>query len=308
MMLPQLSKIAPIVWRLSDEWPMTAHAAYTYGCECWEKGPGICRCKNSSYPPIYRNTTKMLWNIKEQIYAQCRMTVVAPSSWIEKHAKESILLRRFPIHRIPNGIDTKVFCPRDRTASRQKFGIDPSSKIILFSAHGLDNNPRKGGKFLIEALQKLGPMKNTLLILAGEGGESWQQKVPLTVKLLGFIRDPNELAQIYSCADIIAVPSEVENLPNNLLEGMACGVPAVAFDAGGIHDAVIHRETGFLAKYGDVHDLAHGIRFLLHDEAQRKRMGEHALGFIKRDFSCERETNSFLKLYQKLLGTDEKEC
>jgi glycosyltransferase involved in cell wall biosynthesis len=82
---------------------------------------------------------------------------------------------------------------------------------------------------------------------------------------------------------------------------MACGVPAVAFDSGGIHDAVIHKETGYLAKYGVVHDLADGIRFLLDDKAQRKRIGEQALVLIKRDFTCEREVESFAKIYRTLM-------
>ncbi|MBI2637983.1 glycosyltransferase [Candidatus Peregrinibacteria bacterium] len=225
--LPALSKIAPIVWRLSDEWPMTAHSAYTYGCECWNKGPEICRCKLSSYPPIYRNTTKLLWEMKEKIYAQCRITVVAPSSWIEKRAKESILLGRFPVYRIPNGIDLNVFKPHDKAAARDELGIAKDVHVILFSAHGLDNNPRKGSNLLIKASNGLN-LKNTLLLLVGEGGASFEKTVSIQVKKTGFIKDPAKLARVYSCADFAVVPSEVENLPNNLLECMACGVPAAA--------------------------------------------------------------------------------
>lgn len=298
--LPTLSKIAPIVWRLSDMWPMTPHSAYAYGCECYKKGPEVCICKLTSYPPIYRNTKRLLWDTKKRVYAKSNITIVAPSSWAEKQAKESILLKQFDICRIPNGINLEIFHPRDKQEARRKFGIDLHVKVILFSAHGLDHNPRKGSDLLIQALNHLGSMKNALLVLAGEGGQSFLNAVPMPVKLLGYHEDQNIMAQIYSSADVIAVPSIVENLPNNLLESMACSTPAVAFDAGGISDAVHHMKTGYLAKQGDSADFANGLGLLLKDTTLRDHLAKNALALIEDSFSKEKEIESFEKLYEKL--------
>ncbi|MBI5413856.1 glycosyltransferase [Candidatus Peregrinibacteria bacterium] len=298
-LLPKLSKIAPIVWRLSDLWPMTPHSAYTYSCECWKNGPENCVCKLSSYPPIYRNTKKMLWEVKERAYKDSDITVVAPSSWTENIAKQSKLLSRFPVYRIPNGIDLSVFKPQDKAAARAEFGISKDARVILFSAHGLDNNPRKGSNLLIKALNGLN-LKNSLLLLVGEGGESFEKAVSMEVKRTGFIKDPAKLAKIYSCADFVVVPSEVENLPNNLLECMACGVPSVAFDAGGMKDAVKHMETGYLAKNGDTEDFAAGIKLLAEDKGLAKKIGERARELAVREFDQKREAENFEKLYIKL--------
>lgn len=298
--LPQLSKIAPIVWRLSDMWPMTPHSAYTYGCECYKSGPDNCKCKLSFYPPIYRNTKKKLWEIKEKIYSQSDITVVAPSSWIEETAKNSILLSRFKILKIPNGINLEVFHPRDRLESRRKFGINPDSQVILFSAHGLDNNPRKGSKALTEALNKIGPQKNIVLLLAGEGGKTFESAAPFPVKKLGYIIDQDLMASVYSCADLTLVPSAAENLPNNLLESMACAVPAVAFDSGGIRDAVKHMETGYLARASDTDEFAEGIRLLLNDAQLRNRLAANGRKLVEQEFDQKREAKAFESLYLEL--------
>lgn len=300
-LLPELSKIAPIVWRLSDMWPMTPHAAYGYDCECYKKGPEHCICKLSSYPAIYRNTKKMLWEIKEEIYKKSDITIVAPSSWTEKLARESLLLSRFKIHKIPNGINLDIFHPRDKVAARKKLNIDPKAKVILFTAHGLDNNPRKGSEALIEALNKLKNKEGAMLLLAGNGGQSFVGRVPLSMKFLGYLEDQNILADIYSAADVMVVPSVVENLPNNLLEAMACGTPAVAFDAGGMNDAVKHLETGYLAEYGDTKDLAHGISQLLNDVDLIKKLSANAHDLMKAEFDQKLEAKRFEKLYIELV-------
>lgn len=299
--LPELSKIAPIVWRLSDMWPMTPHAAYTYGCECYKKGPENCVCELSSYPGISRDTKKKLWAVKEKIYSESNITIVAPSSWIYKAARESILLSRFKVHKISNGIDLNVFYPRDRLKAREKFGIDPQAKVILFSAHGLDKNSRKGSEILIDMLNRLGPQSNVLLLLAGTGGDSFLENVPLPVLRLGYIADRNTMAFVYSAADFIVVPSIVENLPNNLLEAMACGTAAVAFDAGGMGDAVCHLETGYLARFGDRDDFVKGMSFLLKDDELRGQLGKKSHALAREQFDEKKEVESFIKLYESLV-------
>lgn len=301
-LLPEFSKRAPLVWRLSDMWPMTPHAAYTYGCECYKRGPDACVCGLDFYPKIGHDTKRMLWKIKEEIYKKCKITFVAPSNWLAACVRESILLSRFPVHIIPNGIDLRIFYPRNRNEMRRKFGIAQDAKVILFSAHGLDKNPRKGSEILIDALNRLGLQKNTLLLLVGKGGESFQNRVQIPLKLFGYIDDKNLLAEIYSAADILVAPSVVENLPNNVLEALACGLPAVAFDTGGMSDAVIHEQTGYLAKHGDIDDFAKGMKLLLEDGELREKLGQGSLTLAKEKFNSEKEIASFEKLYGTLVS------
>lgn len=299
--LPELSKRTPLVWRLSDMWPMTPHAAYTYGCECYKKGPDACVCGLNFYPKIGRATKHLLWEEKARIYSKIKnLTFVAPSSWLEQCVKESLLLSKFPVVRIPNGIDTKLFSPHDKNQARVDLGINAHSKVLLYIAHGLDQNPRKGSEALIEMLQKFGPQKDVLLLLVGEGGESFSGRVPFEMKKMGFIRDQALLAKIYSAADFLLLPSLAENLPNNLLEAMACGIPAVAFDCGGIRDAVRHLETGYLAKERDTEDFIHGIKLLLEDDVLRAQLSVASRQLVEEEFSQEKELDHFETLYKTL--------
>ena len=300
-LLPSLSRMRPIVWRLSDMWPMTGHCAYPGDCDRWKTGCGKCP-DLGGYPPLPIDTTALLWKIKNRLYARSNITLVAPSSWIEDMVRQSPLLQRFDVRRIPNGLDLSVFRPTERSIARDILDLDPRRKVILFSAHGVDDNPRKGSSDLIEALKRLPSSRDHMLLLCGEGGEQWHRKVDMPVKVLGYIADDRMMALIYSSADVIVLPSIVENLPNSVLEAMACGVPAVAYDTGGMKDAVRHMDTGYLARHADIVDFVRGISQLLNDDRLRERMGERAQRLVTKEFEKMRTAQSFLDLYQEKCG------
>lgn len=297
-LLPHLARMAPLVWRLSDQWPMTGHCAYSGDCQRWLMGCGNCPLL-SSYPPIGIDTSAALFSIKRKLYQRSPMTIVAPSSWMAECAKKSALLGRFPIVVIPNGVDGDIFRPRDRASARRQLGLPEDARVILFCAHILDNNVRKGGDQLAKAINGLPADEKRVLALVGEGGESWQSMVSCHVKLLGYQSEADRLALCYAAADLVAIPSLLENLPNTLIEALACGRPVVAIDSGGIRDGVIDGVTGLLVK-PDAEDLAKAIQLLLTDAPARERMGSEARRFFERDFSRSRELDRLEALYGDL--------
>jgi glycosyltransferase involved in cell wall biosynthesis len=299
-LLPRLSRRAPIVWRLSDMWPMTGHCAYAGNCERWQRGCG--RCPDlATYPAIGLDTTAFLWRQKRRLYGRARLTVVAPSSWIEGVARKSPLFAGAAVHRIPNGLDLAIFRPHDRDAAREFLGVPKDRKVILFAPHVASQNPRKGSDVLETALRWLGPRDDIVLLLAGVGGQQWIGKVPQAVIALGYLRDDRMIVLANAAADCIVVPSSVENLPNGVIEAFACARPVVAFDAGGIKDAVRSGETGLLAPPGDAGALGDAIDRLLGDEDLRKQCAQGALEWAQRECSAELEATRFEKLYAELV-------
>jgi glycosyltransferase involved in cell wall biosynthesis len=299
-LLPKLSRRAPIVWRLSDMWPMTGHCAYAGTCARWKIGCG--RCPDlAAYPAIGLDTTAFLWRQKRRLYRRMRLTVVAPSSWIEGFARKSPLFDGAAIHRIPNGLDLAVFRLRDREAAREFLGVPKDRKVILFAPHIANQNPRKGTDLLEAALRRLGPRDDIVLLLAGVGGRQWIGRVPQAVIALGYLRDDSMIAMANAAADCVVVPSAVENLPNGVIEAFACGRPVVAFDAGGMKDAVRSGETGILVPTGDADALGTAIDRLLSDEEFRKRCAQGALEWARRECSAELEASRFEKLYGELI-------
>lgn len=303
--LPRLSHRAPLVWRLSDIWPATGHCAYSGACERWREGCGHCP-DLGAYPPVRRDATAYLWRRKRVAYAKSNITFVAPSSWMEDIVRASPLLRDFPCVRIATGVDEDQFnmplAEATRVAARTELDIPENATVILFAAHILDGNPRKGGQNLVAALNLLGAMPNCLLLLAGVGGQSWREAQPLDLRLAGYRSEPDDMAKIYAAADFSVTPSLDENLANTVLESMACGRPVVAFNAGGTRDAVRHMETGYLAAAGDNTALANGIKQFVDSKELRQRIGRGASELVSREFGQSRQTERFANLYHDILA------
>lgn len=299
-MLPALARRASLVWRLSDMWPMTGHCAYAGPCERWQSGCGACP-DLATYPAIGLDTTASLWRQKQRLYKRAKFSVVAPSSWIENIARKSPLFAQADICRIPNGLDLNAFHPSDRDAARQHFGVPHDRTAILFAPHVAGNNKRKGGDLLEAALRRLGARDDVVLLVAGVGAEEWVGRVPQQVVALGYLRDDRLMAMANAACDFVVVSSAVENLPNGVLEAFACERPVVAFDSGGMRDAVRDGDTGVLVPALDVAALADALARTIADVAGRRAMGARALKLAQREFSAEVEVARFESLYASLL-------
>jgi glycosyltransferase involved in cell wall biosynthesis len=290
--LPLLGRRRPLVWRLSDMWPLTGHVAYSFECERWRLGCGSCP-RLRDYPGLPHDTSALLWRWKRAVYGRTRLTVVAPSRWLEGIARSSPLLGRFDVHRIPNGVDLELFRPVDKPAARLELGLRPDGPTVLFSAPDLDD-PRKGGAVLREALALLGDVEHELVVTGGN-----PRHLPAGARHLGDL-DGARLALSYAAADVFCLPSLADNLPNAVLESLACGTPCVSFAVGGIPDAVRHLETGWLAAPGDPAALAAGVRALLGDAELCARLGARGRELAESEFSAELEARRFVELYATL--------
>jgi glycosyltransferase involved in cell wall biosynthesis len=299
-LLARLGRRAPIVWRLSDLWSMTGHCAYPGTCQRWLLGCGDCP-DLETYPPIGFDTTALLWRRKQALYRHCDITVIAPSSWTEEAARRSPLFAGRPVYRVANGIEQTVFRPWQRAQARAALGIDDTRPAVLFAAHVAFDNPRKGSDLLLAALRQMERRNDVFLLVAGRDAERWRGQVPLDVVPLGYLEGDEALATAYAAADVVSVPSAVENLPNTALEAMACGKPVVAIDAGGMRDAVRDGDTGLLCPPGDPAAFAAALGRLLDDPDFRQRMGDQALALVRREFTVEREVERIEGIYREIL-------
>jgi glycosyltransferase involved in cell wall biosynthesis len=300
--IPNLSRHAPIVWRLSDQWMFTGHCAYSGACERWRSGCGACP-DLETHATLAFDTTAWLWKRKRSLYARSDIAIVAPSLWLYDLARQSPLLMGRPLHLIRNGVDRARFPRIQREAALAQLGLPTDTRLILFAAHGLDDNPRKGSSLFVEALQRLSPQDREVRVgLAGVGGEKMAAQIGFPTHLFGFTHDSRRLALIYSAASLLVAPAQVENLPNTVLEAMACGCPVVACDTGGMGDAVRHMQTGYLARAGDVGDIAEGITAVISDADLQQRLRANAFSLIDQDFNAEREAEDFVALYRERIA------
>ena len=210
---------------------------------------------------------------------------------------------------VPNGVDPEEFKPvaeTDREGGRRRFGLG-SEPCVLFVGSLI---PRKGLPFLIEAAEKIvKEYSETKFVIVGEG--------PLKNRLLSNLETANlsgnftflgnvkedMLPTLYNCADVFALPSIQEGQGIVLLEAQASAKPVVAFDVGGVNEAVRNGETGLLVKRGSSEELADALLKLLSDKALREKMGANGRRFVTENFTWDICAQKMLNVYHEALAT-----
>jgi glycosyltransferase involved in cell wall biosynthesis len=122
--------------------------------------------------------------------------------------------------------------------------------------------------------------------------------LPFAVDYLGWIDDDLHLRLVYNAADLLVGPSLQDNFPNVFVEAMACGLPAVGFDVGGIPEIVKHGERGYIAKARDTVDLCDGIQYVLQDIDASDRMSKNARAWAEAHVSQESVARMHMAVYR----------
>ena len=293
--IPLLSSQKPTVWTLHDMQAITGHCGSSLDCEKWESGCGQCPYL-SSYPALQKDTTHFIWKTKQKIYAKSKLTIVVPSMWLKKKVEKSTL-KQFSVHLIYNGIDTTIYRPYNKQQVRDELGIPRDLKVVLFSADMGLNNPYKGGEY-VKKIINLHDKSEILFINIGggtlteKGNRVWN---------ISYLSDSAQMAKYYSASDLYLYPTLADNCPLVVLEAMACGLPVLSFNTGGIPELVKHMETGYISKYKNIDELNNGLLRILNDTDLRENMGVKAIEIVQKLFTKEIMNQKYLALYNNLL-------
>lgn len=301
----------PIVWSLCDLWPVAGTAHYFVGLGALDERAVLAdssRLGRLTRLDIDRWTQRR--KIKHWLKLQHRILAVAASSWVADAVTQSPVTRSWPVAQIPHIVETDVFRPLPTHVAREKahLNLDPTAQVLLFvSSAGVDD-PRKGWDLLEQALDIAGREERRLnVIVAGPKPSDPRRKAiegnrAIQFHWLNWISSDQDLANLYSAADVVAIPSRQDNLPLVALEAQSCGKPILAFDIGGMPDAVASGTSGYLAAAGDVVDLAHGISEALNLSRQPQisaRIRERAQ-FL---WSRESVVSQYFKVYERVLAS-----
>jgi glycosyltransferase involved in cell wall biosynthesis len=291
----------PIVWRLSDIWPFSGGCHYPGDCTRFELSCGSCpQLGSSSQDDLSRKG----FAARERAFRDLDLTIAAPSRWIADLARRSRLFGSRRIEHIPTGVDLEVFRPRDQLAARRKVGLPEVGPIALFGALGATEDPRKGYSHLIRTIENLamaGRRHMTLVVFGGSTKGVSTSIAGFPVHHLGQIDSEDALAMVYSAADVLIAPFIEDNLPNVVLEAVACGTPVAGFSVGGIPDAINHQISGFLAPVGNADELARGVSFLL-DRAADAEIRSAARGVAAKHFDIIACARRYRTLFEELVA------
>lgn len=290
----------PVVWTLHDMWPFTGICHYACNCTKYTE---VCRNCEQLYKGSKRDLSYKVFQQKQKLFSKAHITFVACSQWLEELAKTSALTKGQTVISIPNAINTNLFRPRSRQLAREKLYLPQDKKLLLFGSVKLSDK-RKGIEYLIEAcnlLKKNYPDFSEKLgvVILGKQADLYQSLFPFPIYSMNYVSSDKELVDIYNAVDLYVTPSLQDNLPNTIVEAMACGIPCVGFQTGGIPQMIDHLHNGYVAEYKSATDLANGIRWSL-SERDYQSLSEMAHHKAVMTYAESEVARQYIQLYNKI--------
>lgn len=244
----------PIVWTLHDCWAFTGHCAYFSfrGCEKWKTECNNCPLKKDYPSSLVLDNSQKNFNEKKELFTSLdNVTLVTPSMWLADLVKKSYL-EKFSVKVINNGIDLNKFKPT-KSDFREKNGLE-NKQIILGVASVWEE--RKGLKDFIELSKNLTDDQQIILV-----GLNDSQLADLPKNIIGIKRTNSidELAQLYSVADVFVNTTYEDNYPTTNLEAISCGTPVITYRTGGSPESVAEG-NGFVVEKGDIPAVVEALK------------------------------------------------
>ncbi len=279
-------------------------SAFTGGCYYSQECNGYTKsCDNC--PILGHNKSwdlsRWVWQRKAKAWQNLKLTVLTLSKWLADSAKSSSLFKNSDIRVIPNALDTGTYKPCDRQTARNILNLPQDRQLILFGALSSTSNKRKGFPLLMQALKQLSnyeKSQNWELIVFGASQPKEKQDIDFKTRYLGTLSDEISLALIYAAADVFVAPSVQDNLPNAVMEALACGTPCVAFKIGGMPDLIEHKQNGYLAHPFATEDLAQGIAWVLESRQRWQVLSTRAREKVEQEFTLEKQAGRYLSVFE----------
>jgi glycosyltransferase involved in cell wall biosynthesis len=287
----------PVIWHLHDFRPFTGGCHYPGNCRNYLQTCGRCPALRSSSAD---DESAGQWQQQSIVFQRYPMVLAGASAWITREAQRSGLGAWVRTVHMPNPMDTGQYSPGPRAVSRAALGLPQDVPLLLFASMNAADE-RKGFRQLIEALNHLSRSNPRVeLIVVGKSKPEWAQSLPCRAHLLGSL-SPDRMIDAYRAADVFVLPSLEDNLPNTVLESMACGTPVAAFRIGGIPEMVQDPDNGALAQAGDGADLARAIAALIHHPNPGVLAG-NARAWVDAHFHPDLVARRYTRLMQALLN------
>lgn len=275
------------VWTLHDCWAFTGHCPHFLMADCYKWKTGCYNCpKYKEYPQSYVDNSKFMYKFKKKWFTGVdNLTIVTPSKWLGDLVKQSFL-KDYPVKVINNGIDLSVFKPTE-SDFRKKYNLE-NKFILLGVAFGW--GVKKGLDVFVELSKKLDDRFQ--IVLVGTNDEVDKQ-LPDNIISIHRTNNQQELAEIYTAADLFVNPTREENYPTVNMESLACGTPVITFNTGGSPE-IIDETCGMVVPKDDAESLYNEIVKISTENPYYKE------ACLKRseDFDMHKRFEEYVKLYE----------
>ena len=284
----------PIVWSLHDCWPMTGHCSHfsQVNCDKWKTKCYACPLYRS-YPESWLDKSERNFRLKKSLFTNIRnVTMISASKWLGSVIQESYL-SEYPLKIIPNGIDTNVFSPRTNNQEiRKRYHLE--NKFVIMGVGSM-----WGAEKGLYDYYKLNSILNDDFIIVMVGLSEIQIK-NLPKGIIGISRTNNneELAQLYSSADVITSLSYLEAFGLTPVEGFACGTPAIVYNCTSTPE-LITPEIGLVVEPGNIEGIFTAIKTIKENGKlyYSENCREQAIALYKK----EDRFGNYITLYEEIM-------
>lgn len=285
----------PVVWTLHDCWAYTGHCSYYSDIDCqkWQIHCNNCP-KRHAYPKsLLLDRSTRNYQKKQQIFNSVKnLTLVPVSYWLEEEVRRSFLKDNH-IRCILNGVDVNSFHPTGgEQATREKYGLN-GKKVLLGVATAW--GPRKGWNDYIRLSQTLSD--DYQIVMVGVT-EKQAKKLPKSILAIRRTENIEQLADLYSMADVVLNLSDEESFGLTTAEGFACGTPSIVYNCTASPE-LITPETGIIIEKGDFEALVNAITTITNNgkDYYSANCRNRAVSYYDKD----KNYKQYIELYKELL-------
>jgi len=278
-----------VVWTMHDFWAITGHCMHfiSAGCNRFESMCHDCPMRKV-YPKSFIDRSRQNYDLKRDLFSLNKnMTIVAVSDWVGNLFRRSFL-NHIPIHVIPNGIDLLHFKPTHSTSNLFE------GKFVIMSVASQWKHD-KGIEHYMALSKQLD--SDEIIVLVGVD-TTLKTQLPQNIIGLNPVYDAQQLAVLYTRADVVTIMSSAETFGLTVVEGYACGTPAVVFD-NSAPPHLITPQTGFVVPDGDIDAAYHAMK-----EIKRKGknyFSESCLRLTSQRYDKKISTMKYISLYKSIL-------
>lgn len=278
----------PLVWRFSDMWPILGAKHYVN--------------KKMDFNLGFFNYLEKKNIYKKQKYWKNKINIIAPSKWLKNQIQASNLMHDWPISVIYTPINTDIFSPLDRSKIRSEYKIS-NHRVLIFGADNLLDK-RKGLDMLLDVFKKkLINQKNEYTLFIFGKGKIKEKKINnLNIINFGYLKNKIEINKLFNAADVMILPSFIDNLPQIGLEAQTSGLPIITFRNSGLEELIMENETGLFTKKEDSISLSYEISNFFNNTEDVSKFRINSRDRSLSQWSEEVVFKKYENLYQKILN------
>lgn len=277
-----------VFWTFHDCWAFTGYCTHFVAEKCNNWKDGCTNCPQRKKYSYFFDASKELYQKKKSILQDVDVTVITPSKWLSKLVEESFF-NNCAIEVIYNGIDLSVFKPT-QSNFREKYNIGKDKKIVLGVSYIW--NYKKGLDTFIKLAEQL-DSKEYQIVLVGTNSKV-EKRLPKNIISIRKTNNKNDLAKIYTAADVFVNPTREEVLGLVNIEALACGTPVITYNTGGSPEC-IDDTCGYVVEVDNIDKLKKSI---IKIAEEKPFSSENTIKYASQ-FDNSKKCSDYLALYKK---------